>query len=498
MSHKRVSTYVVAAMVPPAIALAWGVQSLVAREHPQPPPPLEAMELARVPRPPIDTAKPTVVILLGADLTEITDALGPYEVFARARKYNVVTASTSRQPSLLSGGLRVMPHYTLHELDTIVRHPAVVVVPNLPNADDAANRPIIDWIRQKAHAGATIHSWCKGAMALAETGLLDGGTATAHWGDIETLEARYPRVTWVRGVRWIDRGQLVMSAGITSGIDASLHLLRRIAGDSTARRIASEIRYPMYHYAIDPVVEQYSLRLADLVLVANAAFRPFRPTIGLGLYDGIGELDLSNLYDAHGHTMVATVEAVATDDRAIVTAHGLTVLPSLAVSGAPTRVRGLSRFIIPGATAREMAQSLESRVTSIAPRLGVEYIHANQPERFGLEAVLEDLGRTTDLPTARFAQRRMEYRAGGVSPVGAEVPWVVLFTVLELAATGVVGLWTFTHPAISKLRSSSSAGPASSTWSPAGLRQTRPRTSAAARDGTSPYATYTSHSPGRR
>ena len=71
-----------------------------------------------------------------------------------------------------------------------------------------------------------------GLKLLFYQGLLDGQTATAHWGDIPTLEKRYPRVTWVRGVRWIDRGQFVMSAGITSGIDASLRVLIRVAGDS--------------------------------------------------------------------------------------------------------------------------------------------------------------------------------------------------------------------------------------------------------------------------
>ena len=48
-----------------------------------------------------DPAKPTVVVLLGADVTEITDALGPYEIFSRAGRYNVYTVAPERQVDCL-------------------------------------------------------------------------------------------------------------------------------------------------------------------------------------------------------------------------------------------------------------------------------------------------------------------------------------------------------------------------------------------------------------
>jgi hypothetical protein len=303
----------------------------------------------------------------------------------------------------------------------------VVVVPNVPNAAEPVNRPVIDWIREQAFAGSLIHSWCKGAMALAETGLLDGQTATAHWGDINALEKRYPNVTWVRGVRWIDRGQYVMSAGITSGIDASLRVLIRIAGDSVARRVAREIRYPNFNFALNPGVDQYSLQAADLVLVANASFRIRRPLLGVALYEGVGEIDLSNVYDAHVHTMVARVETVAQREGPIVTAHGLTVYPSLVTSSTGNRnlarLRTLDRLIVPGPEAKGRATSLTAVVTSAVPALRAEYIHAAEPQRFGLEAVIEDLARTADVPTARFALKRMEYRSRDIRFSGSRIAW---------------------------------------------------------------------------
>jgi AraC family transcriptional regulator, transcriptional activator FtrA len=438
----RISIYTLAALALPAAAVVLGLRSLEQRDHPDAPIAMDTSAVAKVPRPPIDPTKPTVVVLLGADLTEITDALGPYEMFARARRYNVITAAPKRQPTLLTGGIRILPHYSLAELnETLGRAADIVVVPNLPNADAPMNRPVIDWIRRQAAAGSLIHSWCKGAMALAETGLLDGHTATAHWGDIPTLEKRYPRVTWVRGVRWIDRGQFVMSAGITSGIDASLRVLIRVAGDSVARRVAREIRYPNYHFALDPNVEQYALRPADLVLLANAAFRMNRPLMGVGMYDGVGEFDLSNVYDAHVHTLAVRVETVAETASPVVTEHGLTMYPSLTLASADerniARARELDRLIVPGPEAPKRATALAAAAAARVPKLRPEYVHAAQPGRFGLEAIIEDLARIADVPTARFALKRMEYRSATIRFQGPYAPWAPLSVVIALAVGGV-------------------------------------------------------------
>lgn len=68
--------------------------------------------------------------------------------------------------------------------------------------------------------------------------------------------------------------------------------------------------------------------------------------------------------------------------------------------------------------------------------IAAEYLHADQRERFSLEPVLENLARSSDVATARFATRHMEYRSEDVklagSTVGANVVWVPLL----LAALG--------------------------------------------------------------
>src|SRR4030095_12172510 len=71
-----------------------------------------------------------VAVVLGASGSVITDALGPYEVFARSPRFLVYTVSASRPTAVLSGGLAVVPDYSLADVDAgLAPEPEVVVVP---------------------------------------------------------------------------------------------------------------------------------------------------------------------------------------------------------------------------------------------------------------------------------------------------------------------------------------------------------------------------------
>lgn len=394
------------------------------------------------PAPALDAAKPTVVVLLGDDATEITDALGPFELYARAGKFNVVTAAPERSPTRFTGGLGVLPDFSLAELDARLggRAPAVVVVPAVPSMDLPANQPLAAYLRRQAAAGAIINSWCAGVAWPAKAGLLDGRSATTHWGDIDQLEAMFPRVRWVRGLRWVEDGPVVSSAGITSGIDASLHVLRKLVGDSVARRVAAEMRYPNYRYAIEPAAEQYVPEAPDAVLLANGAFRTGLTQIGIALYEGVGEMDLAHIYDAHAASMSADIYGTAAAPGVVRTAFGMSLIPEIVAAqggvNAATLPR-LDRLVVPGRDGETRAASLVRAVASVTPALRAEYLQRESASRFSLEPVMEDLARTADLPTARIALKRVEYRSASIALAGPAIPWRTLPLPLALGATGV-------------------------------------------------------------
>ncbi|MDA0180768.1 helix-turn-helix domain-containing protein [Solirubrobacter phytolaccae] len=87
-------------------------------------------------------------------------------------------------------------------------------------------------------------SICTGAFALAAAGRLDGRRATTHWRDAADLAARFPRVAVEPDVLYIDNGDVLTSAGVASGLDLCLHILRQDHGAALAASIARRIVVP--------------------------------------------------------------------------------------------------------------------------------------------------------------------------------------------------------------------------------------------------------------
>jgi transcriptional regulator GlxA family with amidase domain len=79
-----------------------------------------------------------------------------------------------------------------------------------------------------------VASVCTGVFLLAETGLLDGKSATLHWGFTERFRRRYPRVALEPDRMFIDHGRLYCSAGVNAGMDLSLYLVEKFCGRETA------------------------------------------------------------------------------------------------------------------------------------------------------------------------------------------------------------------------------------------------------------------------
>ena len=159
--------------------------------------------------------------------------MGPYEVFARSPRFTVFTVAARRTVAPVEGGPAILPARTFEEVTT---DPDVVVVPALNDAEAPAEKPLRDFVRTQARAGAQILGVCHGARVLAAAGLLDGREATSHWSRLAQLERDYPEVDWVANRRYVDSGAITTTAGITSGIAGALHLVDRLAGAAEAER----------------------------------------------------------------------------------------------------------------------------------------------------------------------------------------------------------------------------------------------------------------------
>lgn len=184
---------------------------------------------------------------------EALDLAGPYEVFTTATRmaarldptkeapFRVVTVARDRSAVRARAGMLVVPECSFDE------HPAldVLVVPGGVVDAELASDAVIAWIRRVDATTSITASVCTGAFLLARAGLLDGRKVTTHWEDADALREAFPAVDVVahEGLRWIDAGKYVTSAGISAGIDMSLHLVERLAGRVLAERTARQMDF---------------------------------------------------------------------------------------------------------------------------------------------------------------------------------------------------------------------------------------------------------------
>jgi YHS domain-containing protein len=86
-------------------------------------------------------------------------------------------------------------------------------------------------------------SVCVGANVLAATGLLARRPATIHHNSYKVFATRNPEIKVVRGVRFVDDGNIASAGGLTSGIDLALHVVERYFGREAVVQTAYYMEY---------------------------------------------------------------------------------------------------------------------------------------------------------------------------------------------------------------------------------------------------------------
>ncbi|MFC8513856.1 DJ-1/PfpI family protein [Streptomyces sp. NPDC057257] len=114
-------------------------------------------------------------------------------------------------------------------------------MPAFHGSPDGVPEDVATALAQAHREGARMASICTGAFALASAGLLDGRQATTHWRYTDDLARLHPKVEVDADALYVDAGDVITSAGVASGIDLCLHLLRRDHGSAVANAVAREI-----------------------------------------------------------------------------------------------------------------------------------------------------------------------------------------------------------------------------------------------------------------
>lgn len=156
-----------------------------------------------------------------------------------------------RSPVYARNGLSINSTFLLND------HPApdVLVIPGvggiLPDGKpfggrrEVNNPAVINWIRRHAPTAEIVLSVCTRAFLLTKGGLLNGLTATTHFKAEVGLRTLAPNTTLAMHERWVDNGRLITSAGVSAGIDVSLHVVGRLLGEEAAIETAAYMQYTM-------------------------------------------------------------------------------------------------------------------------------------------------------------------------------------------------------------------------------------------------------------
>lgn len=189
-------------------------------------------------------------ILIFEDV-EVLDFCGPFEVFSVARPegsdddgdrlYSVHIIAEHLDVVSCRNGLQVKPDFTIQD------HPALdmILIPGGRGTRRELDNPVvIDWIRRQHETTELTTSVCTGSFLLAKAGLLDGTSATTHWASVDWMRSAFPGVTMRHDQRWVQSdSRIIVSAGVSAGIDMALHVIELQHGRAAADRTARHMEY---------------------------------------------------------------------------------------------------------------------------------------------------------------------------------------------------------------------------------------------------------------
>lgn len=185
------------------------------------------------------------VTILGMYATMATSVIGPMDVFYQAGVFwnyfndeklapyfDVKLITSNGKPFRCLNGARMIPDGSIHDVgDT-----DLIMVSSIADIDKtlSVQGEVVDWLIDRHRRGAHIGAICSGVYVLAETGLLDGKTATTHWIFADKFQKRYPNIKLKPERLITDEGDLFCSGGFSAGIDLSLYLVEKYFGHEAA------------------------------------------------------------------------------------------------------------------------------------------------------------------------------------------------------------------------------------------------------------------------
>lgn len=307
--------------------------------------------------------RPVVAIIGHNDGTETTDYLVPYAVLTEADVADVEALSLHAGPMKLTPALTIQAQSTFAEFDARHRDGAdyVVVAAMHPRNDPA----VLAWLQAQAEKGAIIVGVCSGVRTLSAAGLLANRRAARYWYDAEDLAEASPTTQWVADRRYVVDRPIVTTTGISASMPISLALVEAIGGAERAQAMADY--FGVASWDARHHTGRFGFDRRMLVAALGNKLAPWsHERVGIPVSAGVDEVSLAFVADAWSRTFRSDVVAMASQDGAVQTRRGLTLLPDAVANPSA------ADFVLSQPMDDRAGRALDGNLADIADRYGAD------------------------------------------------------------------------------------------------------------------------------
>lgn len=188
------------------------------------------------------------------DEVEVLDFAGPFEVFSvtglrkAGEPYEVFTVA-EKETVQARNHLQVTTTYTF--ANCLV--PDIFLIPGgggyhadgtpFGSRREMDNPVMLNLLQSWATKCELGLSVCTGALILAKAGLLENQDATTHFLAVDALKKISPTIRVMPEKRYVDNGKIILSAGVSAGIDMALYVVQKLQGKAVADETAHYMQY---------------------------------------------------------------------------------------------------------------------------------------------------------------------------------------------------------------------------------------------------------------
>lgn len=176
---------------------------------------------------------------LSSAVTSLIDAFSICNALHDIPLFQFEMAAVTKEAVNTNEGVQIKPTTVF---DSVTRTDIILIPPrigaHLPGQDELSC--IVPWLLNSYKKGTRIGAMCTGTFVLAETGLLDGKTATTNWLFVNKFRSRFPNVILKPERILTEDDGLICSGAITAMYNLALYVIE-IFGSRELSRECSQV-----------------------------------------------------------------------------------------------------------------------------------------------------------------------------------------------------------------------------------------------------------------